>query len=220
MVEEVEDRGSGKEGRSKQDALMQSFTKFLDRSDLQTNSQLGETLALCQTMMKELREERAEGGKRKVEEEKVKEEEFQLVELSGLTYKDDQNTTLDWAMRRLVKPIAADPEEYWKPTSENKETYPRVCKPALGTNWYLDHVMTNEIAASTVLAASDSGTFLEVDVDGRPPQQKAKKDKNKTASNPKKHGKEILSFDLSESSHLNRIIEFDLGIRLIWIRLI
>ena len=40
MVEEVEDRGSGKEERSKQDALMQSFTKFLDRSDLQTNSQL------------------------------------------------------------------------------------------------------------------------------------------------------------------------------------
>ena len=164
MVEELEDRGCGKEESSKQgDALMQSFTKFLDRTDLQTNSQLGETLALCQTMMKELREERAEGGKRKVEEEKVKEEEFQLVELSGLTYKDDQNTTLDWAMRRLVKPIAADPEEYWKPTSENKETYPRVCKPALGTNWYLDHVMTNEIAASTVLAASDSGTFLEVE---------------------------------------------------------
>ena len=164
VVEDLGSRGNGKEDSAKQgELLMQSLTKFLNKADTQANSQVGETLALCQTMMRELRDERSEGGKRKVEEEKMKEEEFQLVELSGLTYKDDQNTTLDWPMRRLIKPIAADPEEYWKPTSENKETYPRVCKPALGTNWYLDHVMMSEVAASTILAASDSGTFLELE---------------------------------------------------------
>ena len=102
-------------------------------------------------------------GKRKVDEEKVREEEFVLVEKSGLSYKDDQNQTLDWTIRRMVRPIASDPEERWKPTAENKETYPRICKPILGSNWYLDHVMLTEVAPSTVLAASDSGTFLELE---------------------------------------------------------
>ena len=163
LVEEVS-RSNGREDAASQgELLMQSLNKFLNRSEPQTNSQLGETLALCQTMMKELRDERSEGGKRKVEEEKLKEEEFELVELSGLKYKDDQNTILDWPMRRMIRPIASDPEEYWKPTSEHKETYARVCKPALGTNWYLDHVMMSEIAASTILAASDSGTFMEIE---------------------------------------------------------
>ena len=159
---EADEVGEADGGGDREDKLLK-IAKLMSKSDDAAKNQFGAAMTLCESLVKQLQQERVGGGKRKGDDEKVKEEEFVLVEKTGLSYRDDQNQTLDWPIRRMVKPIASDPEEWWKPTADNKETYPRITKPILGSNWYLDHVMTQEVAPSTILAASDSGTYLEIE---------------------------------------------------------
>ena len=75
------------------------------------------------------------------------------------TYKiqDDAHTKIDTKLRQMIRPINADPKDYW-----TKESFKRVDRPILGQSLYLEHITNADVHPGTLCKSYDRGAFVEI----------------------------------------------------------
>ena len=70
---------------------------------------------------------------------------------------DGAHSKIDTRLRQRLRPVNADPEEWWV-----KGAFDRCERPILGGSLYLDHIMTSSINESTLCKASDRWAYTEI----------------------------------------------------------
>ena len=70
---------------------------------------------------------------------------------------DDAHSKIDTRLRQRLRPVNADPEEWWV-----KGAFDRCERPILGGSLYLDHIMTSSINDSTLCKANDRWAYTEI----------------------------------------------------------
>ena len=103
--------------------------------------------------------EKEEGAvKRKSKEESTMSPQEPVLFLEE-SYKieDDAHETIDTKLRQRLRPINADPKEWWV-----KGAFNRVETPVLGASLYTEHLMPGMVAEQTILKAHDRGSHLEL----------------------------------------------------------
>lgn len=103
--------------------------------------------------------EKEEGAvKRKSKEEStVSPQEPVLFLEESYKIEDDAHETIDTKLRQRLRPINADPKEWWV-----KGAFNRVESPVLGASLYTEHLMPGMVAEKTILMAHDRGSHLEL----------------------------------------------------------
>ena len=75
----------------------------------------------------------------------------------GYRIEDDGHTKLDLRLRQRLRPINADPKDYWV-----KGAFERVDGPILGAGLYLEHLMPNFVNQDTICKTYDVQAFTEI----------------------------------------------------------
>ena len=96
-------------------------------------------------------------AKRKTRDENYEPEDPVLILEESYRIEDDGHTILDTLLRQRIRPINADPKEYWM-----KDSFKRVDRPILGGSLYLEHIMNGDVNPGTLCKSFDSGAFVEL----------------------------------------------------------
>ena len=97
-------------------------------------------------------------GKRKSKEEPSMTPQEPVMFLDeAYRIEDNGHDTLDTKLRQKLRPINADPKEWWV-----KGAFNRVETPILGASLYTEHLMPGAVAEKTIVMAHDRLSHLEI----------------------------------------------------------
>ena len=99
-----------------------------------------------------------ESRKRQRDEGDIKPQEPVTVSLENYKVEDDAHDKIDFKLRQLLRPINADPKEYWQ-----KFCFKSVERPILGSAVFLEHLMAGTINEKTLCKHADRNAFTKLE---------------------------------------------------------
>ena len=105
----------------------------------------------------ESRAEETKGKRKDREETNYQPQEPILLLEESYRLEDDGHTTVDTLLRQKLRPINADPKDYWV-----KGAFRQVERPILGSSLYLEHLISCNVNEMTICKTHDRCAFWEI----------------------------------------------------------
>ena len=122
-------------------SLVKQNNELMRREERQNDSRIEETRGK--------RKEREETNYQPQEPILLLEESYRL--------EDDGHTVVDTLLRQKLRPINADPKDYWV-----KGAFRQVERPILGSSLYLEHLISCNVNEMTICKTHDCSAFWEI----------------------------------------------------------
>ena len=99
-----------------------------------------------------------EDKKRKADDTDHKPQQSVIFQTESLKIKDDAHTFIEFELRQSLRPINADPKDYW-----DKGTFKACERPILGAAVFLEHLMPGGINEGTICKSHDRNAYTKLD---------------------------------------------------------